>query len=56
MSAGKVLIGIVAGAAAGAALGILFAPEKGSMTRSQISKKGECFLNSFKAKFDAIIN
>lgn len=56
MSAGKVLIGIVAGAAAGAALGILFAPEKGSMTRSQISKKGECFLNSFKAKFDAIIS
>jgi len=43
MSSGKVLLGVLAGVAAGAFLGILFAPEKGSNTRKNISKKGEDF-------------
>ncbi len=41
MSSGKVFLGILAGAAAGALAGILFAPEKGSKTRKKIVKKGE---------------
>ena len=40
MNSGKLLSGILIGAAAGAILGVLFAPEKGTETRGKISKKG----------------
>lgn len=55
MSSGKVILSLVAGAAAGAVLGILFAPEKGSLTRQQISEKGEDLLDNLKARFDDFI-
>ena len=41
MSTGKVVLGTLAGVATGGILGILFAPEKGSVTRKKISRKGE---------------
>ena len=41
MGNGKILLGVLAGAAAGATLGILFAPKKGSVTRKKIIKKGK---------------
>ena len=55
MSSGKTLLGLVAGVAAGAVLGILFAPEKGSVTRNQISQKGEDLLDNLKNKFDEFL-
>ena len=56
MSSGKVLFGVLAGAAVGAALGLLFAPEKGSVSRQQISDKGEDFWETLKSKFEDIIS
>ena len=60
MDTGKVLLGVLAGIAAGATLGILFAPEKGSKTRKQILSKGEDYADALKEKFDeavqAIVN
>ena len=55
MSAGKVLLGVLAGVAAGAVLGILLAPEKGSETRSKISKKGDDYINGLKEKMDGFL-
>jgi len=56
MSKGKVLLGVLAGVAAGALLGILFAPDKGSVTRKKISKKGEEFADDLKEKFDDFLD
>jgi len=51
MNTGKVILCIVAGAAAGAILGTLFAPSKGSVTRKKLSKKGYEFAEELKERF-----
>lgn len=56
MSAGKIFLGVLAGVAAGSLLGILFAPEKGSITRKKICKKGEDDIDTLKEKFNEFIN
>jgi gas vesicle protein len=40
MSPGKILVGTMIAVGTGAILGVLFAPDKGSVTRRKISKKG----------------
>ena len=60
MSSGKALLGVLAGMAAGAALGILFAPGKGSNTRKNISRRTEDLVDAvndkLEEKFDEIIH
>ncbi len=47
-SSGKILAAVAAGIAAGAILGILFAPDKGSEIRRKISEKGKRFSDDAK--------
>ena len=49
---GKLVLGILGGVAAGAVLGILFAPDKGTKTRKKILDKGKGYRDDFKHKFD----
>lgn len=51
MSTGKVVLGTVAGLAIGGILGILFAPEKGSVTRQQLADKGCDYADELKSKY-----
>ena len=51
----KVIGALMAGAAIGAALGILFAPDKGLATRKKISSKGEELSDALKEKFSAFM-
>jgi gas vesicle protein len=56
MSSGKVFLGLLAGVAAGALLGVLFAPDKGSFTRKKISRKGEDFAEALTEKFNEFLD
>jgi gas vesicle protein len=56
MKTGNVLLGIIAGAATGAILGILFAPDKGSETRKKIAKKSKLFTQNLNTKYNKIVD
>ncbi len=56
MNSGKVFLGVLAGAATGALLGVLFAPGKGSHTRKRISRKEEDLVTGLKDKFNEFID
>jgi gas vesicle protein len=56
MSSGKVLLSIVAGAAAGALVGVLFAPHKGSVTRKKISRTTGSYADVVKEKFGEMVD
>ena len=56
MSSGKLLLGVLAGVAAGAVLGILFAPDKGAVTRKAISAKGEDYVDALRDKVNEFLD
>ncbi len=56
MNTSRILLGFAAGAAIGAALGILFAPDKGTETRRKIAEKGNDVAGSIKDKFSDLVD
>ena len=56
MSTKKLLIGVLAGVATGAVLGILFAPDKGSSTRKRFKRKSYDYTDELEAKFNELID
>lgn len=52
----KVLLSVLAGAAAGALAGILFAPHKGTVTRKKLTRNGDAFAKGVKEKFNEYID
>lgn len=56
MKTNKLLAGILLGAAAGAVLGILFAPDKGKETRKKLKNKSNELGEKLKHRFDEVGN
>jgi len=56
MSNGKIVLGILAGIAAGTLLGVLIAPDKGSETRRKIRQKGDDLVEGVKDGMTSIVD
>lgn len=56
MKTSNTILGIIGAAAAGALLGVLFAPDKGSKTRQKIADKSKDYKDEFKGKLDNIVS
>jgi gas vesicle protein len=54
MSSGKTMLGVLAGFAAGALVGVLLAPEKGTDTRKKLAKLGEDYAGDLNDKFNEL--
>jgi gas vesicle protein len=56
MNSGKVVLGVLAGAAVGALMGVLFAPHKGTITRKKISRNTGYLADQVKGKFGDFVD
>jgi gas vesicle protein len=56
MDSGKILLGVLAGVAAGIVLGFLFAPDKGWNTRKRIDKKLGDYSYDVQDKFGELLS
>ena len=54
MNSSKLLLGILGGVAAGALLGVLFSPDKGSTIRKKMGNKSKDFTDDMKWKFEEL--
>jgi len=52
MNTSKVLLAVLGGVAAGALIGVLMAPDKGSSTRKKYMNKGKNYIGDLKDKFE----
>lgn len=52
---GKMIGALLIGVTIGGVLGVLFAPDKGSVTRKKILGKTEDFTDALKEKFDTLL-
>ena len=55
MKASRAVLSIVTGAAVGAALGVLYAPDKGSNTRRKITSKGGNIVGGIKERANHLV-
>jgi gas vesicle protein len=56
MNSGKVFLGLLAGIATGAVLGILFAPDKGSTTRQKMMDKKDEYAKELEQKLNGFVD
>lgn len=54
MISGKIFASLISGIAAGAAIGMLFAPYNGKESRKRIYKKGDEFIDELDKKFQGL--
>lgn len=55
MNAGKMILSIAVGVAAGAVIGVLLAPDKGSETRRKITDRSNEYADGLKNKFNDFV-
>ena len=55
MSTSKVLLGVAIGMAAGAAVGVLLAPDSGANTRRMIQDKSQGVVGNIKGKWNQVV-
>lgn len=55
MKNGKMILGLLAGAAAGALTGVLLAPEKGSVTRNNLSRRSRESIDGIKTRVNDLV-
>ena len=56
MKSGNVLLTVLAGAAAGALAGVLFAPHRGTVTRKKIARQSEALTDEVKEKINELLD